>query len=168
MARNTARPGRTVTVFFVGLAVAYGLVALIGTWKPALGLDLQGGTQITLIAKGNVTSDQLQQAANIINDRVNGSGVSEATVSTQGGNQIVVQVPGTTKNNLVATVVRQAQLRFRLVAQVPSATTPAPSTGALPSAESVIRMPPWRSRPSAGFHAVSPLSTCACESAVRP
>ena len=40
MARNSARPGRTVTVFFLGLAIAYALVALIGTWKPALGLDL--------------------------------------------------------------------------------------------------------------------------------
>ena len=52
MARNSARPGRTVAVFFIGLAVAYGLVALVGTWKPALGLDLEGGTQITLTANG--------------------------------------------------------------------------------------------------------------------
>jgi preprotein translocase subunit SecD len=40
MARTSARPGRTVAVFFMLLAVAYGLVALVGTWKPALGLDL--------------------------------------------------------------------------------------------------------------------------------
>ena len=53
MARSSARPGRAVTVFFIGLAIAYGLVALSGTWKPALGLDLQGGTQITLTAKGD-------------------------------------------------------------------------------------------------------------------
>jgi preprotein translocase subunit SecD len=30
MARNSARPGRTVAVFFLGLAIAYGLVALVG------------------------------------------------------------------------------------------------------------------------------------------
>ncbi len=35
MARKTARPGRTVVVFFLGLAIAYGLVALGGTWKPS-------------------------------------------------------------------------------------------------------------------------------------
>jgi preprotein translocase subunit SecD len=129
MARNKARPGRTVTVFFIVLAIAYGAVALIGTWKPALGLDLEGGTQILLTAKGSVTKDNLNEAANIIDSRVNASGVSEATVTTQGNNQIVVQVPGTTKNDLVQTVVRQAQLRFRLVAQVPtSSTTPTPST----------------------------------------
>ncbi len=132
MARNSARPGRTVTVFFIGLAVAYALVALVGTWKPALGLDLEGGTQITLTASGSVTKDNLNQAAEIINDRVNGSGVSEAQVTTQGSNEIVVQVPGREKGGLVQTVLRQARLRFRLVAQVTPTTTPqtpTPSTG---------------------------------------
>jgi preprotein translocase subunit SecD len=125
MARSSARPGRTVAVFFIGLAVAYGLVALIGTWKPALGLDLKGGTQITLIANGNVKKDQLNEAADIIDARVNGSGVSEAEVTTQGSNEIVVQVPGSGKNSkLVETVVRQARLRFRLVAQVAATATP--------------------------------------------
>jgi preprotein translocase subunit SecD len=134
MARNSARPGRTVTVFFLGLAIAYALVALIGTWKPALGLDLEGGTQITLTAKGSVASGNLQQAADIIDQRVNGSGVSEASVNTQGNNEIVVQVPGTTKNSLVQTVIRQAQLRFRLVAQVvpTSGTTTPPSASTSP------------------------------------
>jgi preprotein translocase subunit SecD len=126
MARTNARPGRTVAVFFILLAIAYGLVALIGTWKPALGLDLEGGTQIQLTAKGNsIKSDQLEEAANIIDDRVNGSGVSEAEVTTQGSNMIVVQIPGSSKNaSLVDTVTRQAQLRFRLVAQVTPTTTP--------------------------------------------
>ena len=66
MARNKARPGRTVVFFFLGLAVAYGLVAALGTWKPALGLDLQGGTQIILTAKGTVSKDNLNEAATII------------------------------------------------------------------------------------------------------
>jgi preprotein translocase subunit SecD len=136
MARNSARPGRTVVVFFAVLAAAFGLVAVIGTWKPALGLDLQGGTQIILTAKdSNVKSDQLKEAASIIDARVNGSGVSEATVNTQGSNEIVVQVPGPTSNNLVQTVVRSAQLYFRLVAQVPQTTapsSPAPSASSSP------------------------------------
>ncbi|HET7069685.1 MAG TPA: protein translocase subunit SecD [Nocardioides sp.] len=129
MARSSARPGRTVAVFFIGLAVAYGLVALIGTWRPALGLDLEGGTQITLIANGSVSKDNLNQAAEIINERVNGSGVTEAEVTTQGSNEIVVQVPGTNKDNsLVQTVLRQARLRFRLVAQVAQTAPQAPQT----------------------------------------
>jgi preprotein translocase subunit SecD len=138
MARSRARrarPGRTVTIFFIGLAVAYGLVALIGTWKPALGLDLEGGTQITLVAQGNVKGDELQQAADIINDRVNGSGVSEATVTTQGSDEIVVQVPGSTKNSLLQTVIRQARLRFRLVGIVPQTSTPSTTPSTAPSTE---------------------------------
>lgn len=153
MARKSARPGRTVTVFFLGLALAYALVAIVGTWKPALGLDLSGGTQITLIAKdGNVPKDQLQQAANIIDDRVNGSGVTEAQVSTQGNSEIVVQVPGPTQNNLVQTVVRQAQLRFRLVAQVPN-SLPNPVPGNAPT-----DLPSSPSSPGSGV-TVPPSST---------
>jgi preprotein translocase subunit SecD len=152
MARTSARPGRTVTVFFLGLAIAYGLVALVGTWKPALGLDLEGGTQITLIAKGSVTSDNLQQAANIIDQRVNGSGVVEASVNTQGSNEIVVQVPGSSKSNLIQTVTRVAQLRFRLVAQVsPTGTTTPPTTGSSPSASpgAGVLLPSKSSNPKA-------------------
>ena len=133
MARKTARPGRTVAVFFLGLAIAYGLVALGGTWKPALGLDLQGGTRITLTAKGSPPADSLNEARGIIDQRVNGSGVSEAEVTTQGGNLIVVEIPGPTRSDLVDTVKRQAQLRFRLVAcssQSPTCgSTSAPTTG---------------------------------------
>jgi preprotein translocase subunit SecD len=145
MARNSARPGRTVAVFFIGLAVAYGLVALVGTWKPALGLDLEGGTQITLTAKGSVTKDNLNQAADIINERVNGSGVAEAEVTTQGSNEIVVQVPKTTSKSLVQTVLRQARLRFRLVAQVPQSNTPqtpTPSTSSSPAPGVGVTLPP--------------------------
>ena len=116
MAAKTSRPGRTLIVFFVGLAIAYGLVALAGSWKPELGLDLQGGTRITLIAKDDPSAENLEQARQIIDQRVNGSGVSEAEVVTQGGRFIVVEIPGKTRRDLVETVKRQAQLRFRLVA----------------------------------------------------
>jgi preprotein translocase subunit SecD len=117
MARKVPRPGRTVGVFFLGLAISFGLVALVGQWTPRLGLDLQGGTRITLIAKSDQVSEgNLEQAAGIIDDRVNGSGVSEAEVTTQGNNLVVVEIPGDSRGDLVETVKRQAQLRFRLVA----------------------------------------------------
>ncbi len=97
MARNRYRPGRHVAVFFVGLAIAFGLVAILGTWTPKLGLDLQGGTRITLVATGDgVTESSLNEAAGIIDDRVNGSGVSEAEVTTQGNRFVVVEIPGRT------------------------------------------------------------------------
>jgi preprotein translocase subunit SecD len=116
MARRTPRPGRTLLVFFVAIVICYGLVAVGGKWKPELGLDLQGGTRITLIANGNPTQDNMKEAASIIDQRVNGSGVSEAEVTTQGSNLIVVEIPGKTRGDLVNTVKRQAQLRFRTVA----------------------------------------------------
>src|SRR5690242_17532605 len=116
MARNRYRPGRTVAAFFIGLALAFGLVALNGTWSPKLGLDLQGGTRITLIATGSPTSANLEEARGIIDQRVNGSGVSEAEVTRQGNRFVVVEIPGKTNQSLVDTVKRQAQMRFRLVA----------------------------------------------------
>ena len=145
MARKTARPGRTVVVFFLGLAIAYGLVALGGTWKPELGLDLQGGTRITLTAKGSPSSENLDEARGIIDQRVNGTGVTEAEVTTQGGNLIVVEIPGKSRSDLVDTVKRQAQLRFRTVA-----CTEGPSgvTGACASAATAPTAPTQPSAPS--------------------
>ncbi|GAA3542194.1 protein translocase subunit SecD [Nocardioides daeguensis] len=126
MASRRPRPGRHLIVFFLGLAVLYGLTALSQAgvkdpetpWRPALGLDLQGGTRITLTAEKTPTKENLDEARRIIDQRVNGSGVAEAAVTTQGGRNIVVEVPGKTKNRsqLEETVKRQAQLRFRLVA----------------------------------------------------
>ena len=116
MAAKSARPGRTLVAFFVGLAISYGLVALAGTWTPALGLDLQGGTRITMLAKEDPSAENLELARQIIDQRVNGSGINEAEVVSQGNNIIVVEVPGDTRRDLRDTVERQAQLRFRLVA----------------------------------------------------
>lgn len=116
MARNMVRPGRTLVVFFLVLGLAYGLVALAGSWKPQLGLDLQGGTRITLVAANeDVEAESLDEARQIIDDRVNGSGVAEADVVTEGGDIIVVEIPGENQRDLVETVQRTAQLRFRLV-----------------------------------------------------
>jgi preprotein translocase subunit SecD len=116
VARKTPRPGRTLAFFFAGLGLMYALVAIVGTWTPSLGLDLQGGTRITLVTKDDVEQSRLDEAASIIDDRVNGSGVTEAEVTTQGNNLIVVEIPGDSQASLVETVKRQAQMRFRLVA----------------------------------------------------
>jgi preprotein translocase subunit SecD len=150
VATKTPRPGRALIIFAVVIAAVYGLVALGGVWKPKLGLDLQGGTMITLTAHNTngqqVTSQKMQEAVSIISQRVNGSGVTEATVGTQGGNNIVVQIPGQNRKNLVDTVKQTAQLRFRLVSRVdygrplpktPPAANPSgtPSPASSPSAE---------------------------------
>lgn len=148
MARKTARPGRTLVVFFLGVAISYGLVALGGTWKPELGLDLQGGTRITLTAQGSPTSDSLNEAAHIIDQRVNGSGVTEAEVTTQGNRFVVVEIPGKSRRDLIDTVKRQAQLRFRLVACSslspscgPAAADPSAPTGGVTTPDSGVIVP---------------------------
>jgi len=129
VAKKTPRPVRTLVIFGLAIVVLYGLAALGQTWKPRLGLDLEGGTRITLsaITEGGedaVTETKLKQAASIVDARVNGSGVSEAEVSTQGNRNIIVEIPGENRSDLVNSVKRTAQLRFRLVAGQPQPGTP--------------------------------------------
>jgi preprotein translocase subunit SecD len=136
------RPGRTVAAFFVGLGILFGLVALAGSWTPRLGLDLQGGTRISLVASGeNVSESSLQEAASIIDSRVNGSGVSEAEVTTQGERTVVVEIPGESRPELEETVKRQAQLRFRVVACSAAAPGPCGTSGATPQAPQQPQVP---------------------------
>ncbi|MBO9521268.1 MAG: protein translocase subunit SecD [Nocardioidaceae bacterium] len=129
MAKKTSRPGRTLLIFFLCVAALYGFAALGKTWKPQLGLDLAGGTRITLQATNkSLSADKLKEAKNIIESRVNGNGVTEAEVTTQGSRNIIVEIPGKNRKNLVDSVKRTAQLRFRLVAGVIEAQPPATST----------------------------------------
>lgn len=119
MATSKNPPGRTLAFFFLGVAVIFGLVAIApGGWTPSLGLDLQGGTRITLAAEGDPSEENLEEARRIIDQRVNGSGIVEAEVIRQGSEYIVVEVPGSgdDRSELEETVRRTAQLRFRLVA----------------------------------------------------
>jgi preprotein translocase subunit SecD len=137
VAKKTPRPGRTLLIFGLAILVLYGLAALGQTWKPRLGLDLEGGTRITLSAiEQGVTPTKLKQAASIVDQRVNGSGVSESEVSTSGDRNIIVEIPGKNASSLVDSVKRTAQLRFRIVAGSPQPGTPqsSPSPSASPSA----------------------------------
>ena len=117
--KATTRPGRTLAVLGGVIAILLGLVVLGGDWAPRLGLDLQGGTRITLQARTadgeDPTTDELAEAQEIISSRVNGSGVSAAEVSTRGGDQIIVEIPGEQRSDIVKQIGRTAQLRFRLV-----------------------------------------------------
>ena len=120
------RPWRSLILLMV---ITFGLVAW-AFWpgqdsSPRLGLDLQGGTQVTLVPKsvsdgGNVTGEQLEQAVEIIRQRVDGLGVSEAEVTTQGsgaGSAIIVSVPGENRQGLEQQLSQTALLDFRPVVQ---------------------------------------------------
>jgi preprotein translocase subunit SecD len=105
---------------------------------PKLGLDLQGGASVTLTPQTQPKKSQLDTAVNIINQRVNGLGVAEAEVVTQ-GNNILVSVPGGTRSS-IRSLATTAELRFREVLQAApggSATAAQPSTN--PSAPSVTQ-----------------------------
>jgi preprotein translocase subunit SecD len=103
------------------LLALYGLVFFTGDKKahPKLGLDLQGGTSMTLTALspdgGRPSEEQLKQARQIINDRVDLTGVSEPTVTIEGSDKIVVQVAGAVDADELRKLVAPAQLRFRQV-----------------------------------------------------
>lgn len=108
---------------------AVGVMTGEGSWTPKLALDLEGGTQIILeplIEEGQtVSSEQLSQAVSIIRQRVNSSGVSEAEINTQGGQNIVVSIPGTPDDETINRIESSAKLEFRpvLVASAPSSAT---------------------------------------------
>ncbi|MEV7263128.1 protein translocase subunit SecD [Micromonospora aurantiaca] len=170
------RPGRQLAVLGFIFVVLYLLVffsgGASGGWKdrlePRLGLDLVGGTRLTLEATNTVdgkppTADNLEEARQIIESRVNAYGVAEAEVVTEGNRNIVISLPG--QNRDLTDVGEAAELRFRKVlkatdgsgaaaapAPVPSATpsgaaSPTPSGSASPKAST---SPKVSGSPSAG------------------
>ena len=92
-------PARYLALFLALLVGVYLLVFLTGDKKaePKLGIDLQGGTRVTLTARtpdgSGPTHDALNQAQQIISSRVNGLGVSGSEVVIDGDN-LVITVPG--------------------------------------------------------------------------
>jgi preprotein translocase subunit SecD len=97
------------------------------SWAPELALDLQGGTQIILEAKtpdgAAPTTEQMNQAAAIIRQRVDASGVGEADITTQAGNQIVVQIPGQADEETRKRIESSAQMQLRAVLATTAAST---------------------------------------------
>jgi preprotein translocase subunit SecD len=131
--KTTARPGRTLAILGVVLIALLALVFIQGATSVKLGLDLRGGTSVTLQPRiaagtaGKVTSAAIDQAVSIIRQRVNSLGVAESEVTAQGSGvnrQIVISVPGDTGRRVVDLVGQTAELRFRqvLVEGAPGAT----------------------------------------------
>ena len=90
--KTEGRPGRTLMALFGLILVLGGVIAAQvawadGSWKPQLGLDLEGGTQIVLqpVTAGGqtVSGEALNQSVDIIRARVDGSGVGEAEITTE-------------------------------------------------------------------------------------
>ncbi|CAM5576222.1 protein translocase subunit SecD [Streptomyces spiroverticillatus] len=132
------RPGRALALItIVILALAGGMFAS-GHTTPRLGIDLAGGTSITLKAQNEpgqpnaINKTNMDTAVAIMERRVNGMGVSESEVQTQGTDNIIVNIPkGTNSKQAREQVGTTAKLYFRQVlAQTQG--TPLPDPGKTP------------------------------------
>jgi len=158
--RKHSHPLRTLVILGLVMAGLYTLIAVSGVWTPKLGLDLRGGSTITLTASnstgtGTVDPASLELARTIIQQRVDGYGVGESEITTSGDKQIIVSVPNVQKDDLLRLVGKTAQLYFRKVYSAEaaeSATTP--TTTATPAPSATVS-----SRPSASVSAAPSPST---------
>ncbi|MEU0834916.1 protein translocase subunit SecD [Streptomyces sp. NPDC005969] len=136
------RPGRALALILIAMVALTGGMFLSGNTAPRLGIDLAGGTSITLKAQsqpgkpGAINQTNMDTAVGIIERRVNGLGVSEAEVQTQGRDNIIVNIPkGTNSKQAREQVGTTAQLYFRPVLAVTEGkATPTPTGTASPSA----------------------------------
>ncbi|MFD9236439.1 protein translocase subunit SecD [[Kitasatospora] papulosa] len=134
------RPGRALALILIAMVALTGGMFLSGHTTPRLGIDLAGGTSITLKAKSQpgkpeaINETNMNTAVSIIERRVNGLGVSEAEVQTQGASNIIVNIPkGTNSAQAREQVGTTAQLYFRPVLTV-AGGAPTPEGSASPSA----------------------------------
>lgn len=124
IANTQSRAVRTISILLLSLLALTGIAVVSGATTFKLGLDLQGGTSVTLQPRieagqaGKITSEAIDQAVAIIRQRVNSLGVAESEVAAQGtgaDRQIIISVPGETGRRIVDLVGQTAELRFRPV-----------------------------------------------------
>jgi len=155
LATTAPRPLRRIVFLIVIIAVMFGSVAIgqqliddsegeLGpSFTPGLALDLEGGVQLILTPRldpdaegggGEITDEDIDQAIEIIRQRVDASGVAEAEITRQGSNNIVVGLPGHPDEATLDLVRQSAQLRFRPVLAVTDPTPIDPDQEGLPTA----------------------------------
>lgn len=116
-------------------ALGYGVWKKDASWTPALGLDLEGGFQFILSPRttdgGSVSQQQLEEARDIIVQRIDAQGTSGAEVTTQGSSNIVVAMPGVPTKEQQDAIAASSQMQFRPVLATdigdPEAAQPQPS-----------------------------------------
>ena len=135
--------------------------------EPKLGLDLEGGTQIILEPKTTagqtVATEQLNQARDIIVQRVDAGGVSGAEVTTQGDRNIVVSIPEIPTQEVRDAISKSSQLQFRPVLAVAAGT---PQSAATPSPSGTAPASPKPSATPTTASSASPTSNSAVPDAL--
>lgn len=138
-----SKPGRSLALILIAIVALTGGMFVSGHTTPRLGIDLAGGTSITLRAvpeDGNeaaINKTNMDTAVSIMERRVNGLGVSESEVQTQGNRNIIVNIPrGTNSEQARDQVGTTAKLYFRpvLAAEPTGAAAASPSPSASSSA----------------------------------
>jgi preprotein translocase subunit SecD len=105
--------------FALILALAIAAGVLLVQFPLQLGLDLRGGSQLTLQVQpaGSITRverEQLEAVKEVLDRRINGLGVAESTLQTVGNDQLVLQLPGEQDPSRAARVLgTTALLEFR-------------------------------------------------------
>ncbi|MBM6546329.1 protein translocase subunit SecD [Janibacter sp. YIM B02568] len=120
-----------VAIGVLTAALGFGVARSDASWAPELGLDLQGGTQFILepVLEGgqDVSSQQLEQARDIIVQRIDAQGTSGAEVTTLGGQNIVVAMAGRPTEAQRNAITSASQMQFRpVLATMPGTSEPAP------------------------------------------
>ncbi|MHB9863051.1 protein translocase subunit SecD [Streptomyces sp. YIM S03343] len=135
-----SKPGRSLALILIAMVALTGGMFASGHKTPRLGIDLAGGTSITLRAVAEagqgsaINKTNMNTAVDIMERRVNGLGVSEAEVQTQGDKNIIVNIPkGTNSKQARDQVGTTAKLYFRpvLATEVSAGAataTPSPSS----------------------------------------
>ncbi|KGH47751.1 preprotein translocase subunit SecD [Modestobacter caceresii] len=163
MAARQLPARRYFAAFLAIVAGLYALVFLTGDQRtPQLGLDLQGGTTVTLAARtpdGQAPDQEdLELARQIIEQRVNGLGVAEAEVVTEGDSNIVISVPGD-DGERARELGATAQLRFRPVLGGPEPAAAADPEATDPEATDPAATDPAATDPAATDPATDPEAT---------
>ncbi|MFD8256717.1 protein translocase subunit SecD [Streptomyces werraensis] len=144
-ASATSKPWRSLALILIAIVALTGGMFASGHTTPRLGIDLAGGTSITLAAvpeagqESAINKTNMDTAVSIMERRVNGLGVSEAEVQTQGDRNIIVNIPkGTNSKQAREQVGTTAKLYFRPVIATELAgggAAPQPSATGEPSAD---------------------------------
>ena len=116
----TRRAASFVVALVLAALVGVGLLAIPGSpleQRPTLGLDLQGGLEVTLQAvpprDRELTEEDLSRSVSIMRDRVDKLGVAEPEIRTQGDDQISIQLPGVKDPAAAAEIIgKTAQLEL--------------------------------------------------------
>ena len=114
------RSSLVVVGFLAAALIGVALLAVPGSpihQKPTLGLDLQGGLEVTLQAvpppNRELTSEDLDRSVEIMRSRVDRLGVTEPEIRKQGSDQIVIQLPGISDPQAAAEIIgKTAQLEL--------------------------------------------------------